>query len=73
VQLEDPQSMILPQNVVPLVREEVASNATAASALDGVQALLTTEDLVALNRKVDSERQDPNQVAAGWLANKGLA
>ena len=73
VQLEDPQSMILPQNVVPLVREEVASNATAASALDGVQALLTTEDLVALNRKVDSERQDPNQVAAEWLANKGLA
>src|SRR5215207_4969237 len=73
VQLEDPQSMILPQNVVPLVREEVASNATAASALDGVQAVLTTEDLVALNRKVDSERQDPNQVAAEWLASKGLA
>jgi osmoprotectant transport system substrate-binding protein len=73
VQLEDPQSMILPQNVVPLVREEVASNATAAAALDGVQAVLTTEDLVALNRKVDSERQDPNQVAAEWLTSKGLA
>ena len=73
VQLKDPQSMILPQNVVPLVREEVASNATAASALDGVQAVLTTEDLVALNRKVDSERQDPNQVAAEWLTSKGLA
>ena len=29
VQLEDPQSMILPQNVVPLVRSDVASNETA--------------------------------------------
>jgi osmoprotectant transport system substrate-binding protein len=51
----------------------VASNATAAAALDGVQAVLTTEDLVALNRKVDSERQDPDQVAAEWLTSKGLA
>jgi osmoprotectant transport system substrate-binding protein len=73
VQLEDPQSMILPQNVIPLVREEVASNSTATSALNGVQAVLTTEDLVALNRKVDSERQDPDQVAAEWLTSKGLA
>jgi osmoprotectant transport system substrate-binding protein len=65
--------MILPQNVIPLVRGEVASNSTATSALNGVQAVLTTEDLVALNRKVDSERQDPDQVAAEWLTSKGLA
>jgi osmoprotectant transport system substrate-binding protein len=73
VQLEDPQSMILPQNVIPLVREDVASNPTATSALDAVQAALTTEDLMALNKKVDSERQDPDQVAGEWLASKGLA
>src|SRR4029450_11556435 len=34
VQLEDPQSMILPQNVVPLVRSDVASNAPAGPAPD---------------------------------------
>jgi osmoprotectant transport system substrate-binding protein len=73
VQLEDPQSMILPQNVIPLVREDVASNSTATSALDAVQAALTTEDLMALNKKVDSERQDPDQVAGEWLTSKGLA
>ena len=73
VQLEDPQSMILPQNVIPLVREDVASNPTATSALDAVQAALTTEDLMALNKKVDSERQDPDQVAGEWLTSKGLA
>lgn len=73
VQLEDPQSMILPQNVVPLVRSDVANNATAVAALDAVQAALTTEELMQLDKKVDSEHQDPEQVAAEWLKSKSLA
>ena len=31
MQLEDPQSLILPQNVVPLVRADVADNTTATA------------------------------------------
>jgi osmoprotectant transport system substrate-binding protein len=73
VQLEDPQQMILPQNVIPLVRSEVGQNSTATAALDAVQAALTTEDLIALNSKVDDDRQDPDQVAKDWLTSKGLA
>lgn len=73
VQLEDPQSMILPQNVVPLVRSDVANNATAVAALDAVQAALTTEELMQLDKKVDSEHEDPEQVAAEWLKSKSLA
>jgi osmoprotectant transport system substrate-binding protein len=73
VQLKDPQSMILPQNVIPLVRSDVADNATAVSALDAVQSALTTDDLMQLDKKVDSEHQDPAQVAGEWLKSKGLA
>jgi osmoprotectant transport system substrate-binding protein len=73
VQLEDPQSMILPQNVIPLVRSDVADDADAVAALEGVQSALTTDDLVQLDKKVDSERQDPAQVAGEWLKSKGLA
>lgn len=73
VQLDDPKQMILPQNVIPLVRSEVADNTTATAALDAVQAALTTEDLIALNAKVDDDRQDPDQVAKEWLTSKGLA
>jgi osmoprotectant transport system substrate-binding protein len=73
VQLEDPQSMILPQNVVPLVRSDVASNETAVAALDAVQAALTTDDLMQLDKQVDSDHQDPEQVAGEWLKSKGLA
>jgi len=73
VQLEDPKSMILPQNVLPLVRADVAANSTATAALNAVSAALTTEDLAALNKRVDSDREDPNTVAADWLKSKGLA
>lgn len=73
VKLEDPQSMILPQNVVPLVRADVASNTTAVEAIDAVQKALTTEELTALNKSVDADNQDPDQVAAEWLKTKGLA
>lgn len=72
VQLEDPQLMILPQNVLPLVAAEVATNTAATEALDAVSAALTTEDLTALNKRVDVEREDANTVAADWLKSKGL-
>jgi osmoprotectant transport system substrate-binding protein len=72
VMLEDPKAMILPQNVIPLVRSEVADNATVVSTLEAVQAALTTDELTALNKKVDTDRQDPDQVAEEWLKAKGL-
>ena len=59
--------------MIPLVRAEVAENATATAALDAVQAALTTEELTALNFKVDSDHEDPDQVAKEWLTSKGLA
>ncbi len=73
VKLDDPESMILPQNVLPLVRSDLASDTTVSGALDAVSAALTTDDLTALIGKVDTDRQDPDQVAGEWLKEKGLA
>ncbi|WP_375424710.1 ABC transporter substrate-binding protein [uncultured Friedmanniella sp.] len=73
VVLSDPQAMILPQNVVPLMRSEVASNATVTSTLDAVQSAITTEELTALDQRVDVDKDDANQVAGEWLTSKGLA
>jgi len=72
VTLQDPKSLILPQNIIPLMRPDVASNAAATGALDAIQAALTTEELTALNKKVDVDRDDPGQVAEEWLTSKGL-
>ena len=73
VVLEDPQAMILPQNVVPLMRADVAANTTATGAIDAVQKALTTEELTALNKQVDVDKEDAEDVAGEWLTSKGLA
>lgn len=73
VQLADPQSMILPQNVIPVVTDEVAANTTAVDALNAIQKALSTDDLIALNKSVDAEKKDAKDVAAEWLKGKGLA
>jgi osmoprotectant transport system substrate-binding protein len=73
VPLADPQSMILPQNVIPLMRGDIADNPQVTAALDGVQTALTTEELTALNKQVDVDKMDPNEVAGAWLKSKGLA
>jgi osmoprotectant transport system substrate-binding protein len=72
VRLADPQSMILPQNVVPLVRADVAGNAAAAAALAAVQSALTTDELAGLLARVTGGREAPRKAADDWLRRQGL-
>ncbi len=72
VKLEDPKSMILPQNVIPLVAASVADNTEAVAALNAVSAKLTTDDLTKLVKMVDSDKQNPEDVAKTWLDGAGL-
>ena len=73
VQLKDPKNLILPQNVVPLMRADMAENSAATGAIEAVQAALTTEDLTVMNKKVDVDHEDPDQVTGEWLKSKSLA
>lgn len=73
VALADPEMMILPQNVIPLVASSIANNQTASDAVNAVQEALTTEELLELNRRVDSEHSSAAVVAQEWLSSKGLA
>lgn len=70
VTLEDPEAMILPQNVAPLVSAKI--DETAAAALAPVTAALTTEELIALNTRSVDEQLDSATIAGDWLAEKGL-
>ncbi len=73
VTLDDPQHMILAQNVVPLISKAAASDAVVA-VLDKVQAKLTTADLIAMNaRSSGDEKASSDKIAADWLAQVGLA
>lgn len=68
--LTDPQSLILPQNVVPIVSTKVDD--AAAAVIDKVSAALSTEELVALNALSVDKQQSSAQIAKDWLTAKGL-
>jgi osmoprotectant transport system substrate-binding protein len=72
VMLSDPEMMILPQQVIPLVRADVKANTEAVAAVDAVQGVLTTPDLTAMNKRVDTDRLSPAEAAGEWLRAKQL-
>jgi osmoprotectant transport system substrate-binding protein len=59
-------------NVLPVVNAEKAGSARVAAALDPLADVLTTADLTELNRKVDTDRRKPADVARDYLRSKGL-
>ncbi|MFD5704083.1 ABC transporter substrate-binding protein [Streptomyces lasiicapitis] len=71
VVLTDPKNLIPGQHVVPLVADRKADS-TVRKALARLGAALTTEHLTELNRLVDKERKDPEDVANDWAAKHGI-
>ncbi|TRY17038.1 ABC transporter substrate-binding protein [Tessaracoccus rhinocerotis] len=71
VVLEDPENMIIAQNVVPLASD--AFPVDAEGIIDAVNIALTTEDLIAMNaRNQGDEKASPATIATDWLTEKGL-
>ncbi|MEU6122880.1 ABC transporter substrate-binding protein [Streptomyces sp. NPDC047123] len=71
VVLTDPKNLVPGQHVVPLVADRRADSAVR-KALARLGALLTTEDLTELNRLVDKDKKDPEDVADDWASRHGL-
>ena len=68
--LSDPKSLVLPQNVVPVVSAKVDEK--AAAVIDKVSAALTTDELVGLNALSVNKQQSSSEIAKTWLTSKGL-
>ncbi|WP_299519466.1 ABC transporter substrate-binding protein [uncultured Serinicoccus sp.] len=66
VVLEDPESLFAAQNVVPLIRAD-AVNPTIEKTLDEVSAALNTENLTSMMVQVQTEGQDPAEVAREFV------
>jgi osmoprotectant transport system substrate-binding protein len=71
VVLDDDKGLQPVQNMVVVGREDVLADDMAA-ALAPVMEALTTAEITELNRQVDSEKQDPADVAKAWLESKDL-
>ena len=73
VVLEDPKNNFIAQQVLPLYNKAKMTD-KAKEALNAVSKILTTEDLINLNRAVSgSQKQNPKDAAAAWLKDKGMA
>ena len=71
VVLTDPKNLVPGQHVVPLIADRKADS-TVRKALARLGGALTTEELTELNRLVDKDKKDPEDVANDWAARHGL-
>lgn len=74
VVLDDPEGLVKADNIVPVLSDEVASAYGDAftTLVNEVSSTLDTEQLTELNRLVDVDLEDPDEVAAAWLEDNGL-
>ncbi|MFG2501352.1 ABC transporter substrate-binding protein [Streptomyces sp. NPDC048441] len=72
VVLTDPKNLIPGQHIVPLIADRKADS-TVRKALARLGDALTTKDLTELNRLVDKDKKDPEDVANDWAAKHGIS
>jgi len=74
VLLEDDKGLQPAENLTPVVRQEILDvyGDAFAGTLDAVSAKLTTADLSEMNKQIGIDGEDPETVAADWLAANGF-
>lgn len=70
VVLDDPEGLILPQQVVPIVSAKV--DAAAEEAINAVNEKLSPEALRELNARSVEEQLGSDEIATDWLTAEGL-
>ncbi|MFI6879359.1 ABC transporter substrate-binding protein [Streptomyces sp. NPDC050400] len=72
VVLTDPKNLVPGQHIVPLIADRKADS-TVRKALARLGNVLTTEHLTELNRLVDKDKKDPEDVANDYARRHGLS
>lgn len=72
VQLDDPENILPPNNVVPLIRTDHKSDDVVAT-LNAVDAKLTTDALTDLVKRIDVGKESADAVAKDWLSKNPLS
>ncbi len=72
VQLDDPEKILPPNNIVPLIRTDHKSD-DVVSTLNAVDAKLTTDALTDLVKRIDVGKESADAVAKDWLSKNPLS
>lgn len=70
VSLKDPENMILPQQIIPVVDKKV--NSKAAAVINKVNAALTQSKLIAANSKSVNDKSSAAVIAKAFLKDAGI-
>ncbi|MCA1683255.1 MAG: ABC transporter permease subunit [Actinobacteria bacterium] len=71
VVLQDDKKLQNSDNIVPIIRSATVDT-QARAVLNQVSAALTTDDLAALNKRADTDKEDPDVLAKEWLNSHGF-
>lgn len=71
VVLKDDKNMELAQNITPVISKQTL-NGKIRDALNKLSSTLTTEDLKTLNKRVDVDKENPEDVARDYLQKQNL-
>lgn len=66
VVLQDDKQLEAADNIVPIIRQS-AENQEVKDLLNKIDAALTLDDLTAMNKAADIDKQDPDAIAQKWL------
>ena len=69
--LENDEELSPAQNIIPILREQ-NTTPKIEEALDELSATLRTDNLKRLNKMVEVDKADPEEVATEYLQEKGL-
>ncbi|MEA3152356.1 MAG: osmoprotectant transport system substrate-binding protein [Gammaproteobacteria bacterium] len=72
--LDDDKHLFPPYYLVPVIRQDIlAKNPKIAEVLNKVSSLLNNENMRAMNAAVERDKEEPKDVAGGFLKTKGMS
>jgi osmoprotectant transport system substrate-binding protein len=72
VELKDDKGIFKSDNIVPVVTNDLAANAELVKLANEVSAKLTTENVTAMNKQFDVDKEDAATIAKDFLTKNGL-
>lgn len=70
--LEDPRNIVLPGNVVPVIRRDIPGKEQVTQTLNSVSQALTTAKLTKMVKAIDVDKRPKEDVAEQFLSSAGL-
>jgi osmoprotectant transport system substrate-binding protein len=72
VVLKDDKKIFNADNIIPVVTQKLADDADLVKLVNSTSAVITTENLTALNKRFDVDKEDADAIAKSFISDKQL-